>query len=393
MVASQRQLHVAYVTVGSATDVHQWSGLNAAIRASMIGAGCHVTDVDNLIVSYPISMRVRKRVADAVLGTTYALDRSPYAVRRWSREASERVAALEHVDAVVSTGTLPVAQLTGAIPLAIWADATFHALRTTYPEFARYSTASIQEGEAAERAAYSRARLLCFASEWAAADAIEFYGVDASKVRVVPFGANVVSPFADDAAAAAAVSGRDWSTVRFAFVGVDWQRKGGDTAVAIVRRLNDVGIPAVLTIVGCEPPAAVASLPYVECEGFLSKKQSQHSQRLAELMSRSHFLLVPTLAECFGLVFAEASAHALPSIAHSVGGTSTPIRDGVTGVLLRLGASVDESVGQLWPLITDRSRYAAMCGNAYTDYRNRLNWRVAGLHFVEELRAAIARSV
>ena len=383
-------MRIAYVTVGSATDVHEWSGLNAAIRSAMIGAGCRVTDVDQLGVSYPITMRLRKRISDRLFGTTYALDRSPYAVARWSREASHRVSRLGAVDAVVSTSTLPIAQLAGSAPIAIWADATFHALRSTYPDFARYSAASIDEGERAERAAYARARLLCFASEWAAADAVAHYGIHPDKVRVVPFGANVDSPFADEAAALTAVRGRDWSTVRFAFIGVDWQRKGGDIAVAVVRRFIERGLPAILTVVGCTPPAEVASLPYVACEGFLSKKDAAHAARLADIMAQSHFLLVPTLAECFGLVFAEASAHALPSITHAVGGTPTAIRDGVGGVLLPLGTPVDSVVEQVWPLLTERARYADMCAAAYRDYRTRLNWRSAGAHFVDQLRAATA---
>ena len=254
-------MRIAYITVGKADDVQEWSGLNAAIRASLVQQGGVVTDVDQLGVHYPLGLRARKRLSASLFRTTYALERSPYAASRWSRIATERLATLPSIDVVVSTGTLPVAFLQSSAPLAIWADATFHSLRTTYPEYADYARASIDEGDVIERAALERASLVCFASEWAADDAAGYYGLSRRKIRVVPFGANCESPFSGEAAAAAAVAKRDWAVVRFAFVGVDWFRKGGDTAVTVVRGLNESGIKSVLTVVGCRPPLEIERAP------------------------------------------------------------------------------------------------------------------------------------
>ena len=388
-LGDRRALRVAYVTVGRADDVREWSGLNAAIRTSLVRQGCAVTDVDQLGAHYPATLRIRKRVYETLLGTTYALERSPFAVSRWSRVATERVNQLQPVDAVVSPSSLSVAYLDTSAPLAIWADATFHALRTTYPNYADYSRASIDEGDRAERAALNRASLICYASEWAADDAASYYGISRQKIRVVPFGANCDSPFSSESDAATTVAQRDWSIVRLVFVGVDWERKGGDTAITVVRRLNEMGIKSVLTIVGCRPPLPVEQLPFVECAGFLSKADERDRERLDQIFLQSHFLLLPTLAECFGLVFAEASAYALPSVSRAVGGVPSAVRDGRTGLLLAEDADADAYCAALRPLLHDRDRYAAMCAEAYRDYASRLNWVTAGARFTAELEDTI----
>ena len=382
-------LRIAYVTVGKADDLHEWSGLNAAIRQSLIRQGCEVQIIDQLGTAYPLALRVRKRLYASLLGSTYAPERSLKVASEWSRIATERVVQLPRVDAVVSTSTLPVAFLESTAPLAIWADATFHSLRSTYPGYASYARASIDEGDRVERAALGRASLVCYASGWAADDAAGYYGVSKRKSRVIPFGANCESPFSSEVEAASFVSRRDWSVVRFVFVGVDWHRKGGDMALAVVRRLNEQGTKSVLSVVGCRPPLAVDDLPYVECLGFLSKKSQLDQERLKAVMLQSHFLLLPTLAECFGLVFAEASAFALPSIARAVGGVPSAVCDGHTGLLLPADAGVDAYCAALHPLLHDHSRYAAMCTEAYRDYANRLNWRVAGAEFVAALRDVV----
>jgi glycosyltransferase involved in cell wall biosynthesis len=382
-------LRLAYVTVGAATDVHEWSGLNAAIRASLVAQGCIVSDVDRLSASYPLHLRLRKRVL-AQFGVTYALDRSPFAASRRSQLASGQIARLNGVDAVVATGTTAVSQLDRGLPLALWADATYHSLRTTYPEYAAYSRASIEEGERLERAALERATLLCYASQWAADDAVDYYRQPRQKVRVIEFGANAESPFVDEAAAAAAVASRPPSPIGFAFIGMDWVRKGGNLAVEIVRGLNDAGIASVLTIAGCRPPAEVAALPFVRCLGFLSKKSAPDRERLDDLWRGSHFLLLPTLAECFGLVFAEAAAFALPSISRDVGGVRSAVIEGRTGLLMPADAGAPAYCDAIRALVRDQTRYRAMALAAYQDFQQRLNWRVAGARFTAELRALVS---
>jgi glycosyltransferase involved in cell wall biosynthesis len=382
-------LHVAYVTVGQADDMHEWSGLNAAIRASIERQGCIVSNVDRLGTSYPFTLRLTRRIM-AAFGSTYALERSPHAAARWSRVASEKIAQLSAVDAIVSTGVTPVSRLAGDIPLALWSDATFHSLRTTYPEYANYSRRSIEEGDRMERAALARASLVCYASQWAADDAVRYYGVPARKVRVVEFGANVETPYADEHAAGAAVAARSSATMEIAFIGVDWERKGGPLAVDAVRRLNDAGVPAVLTVAGCVPPAEVTALPYVRPLGFLSKKVAADRQRLHDLLTGSHVLLLPTMAECFGLVFAEAAAHAVPSISRDVGGVASAIAHGETGLLMDASAGAEAYCGALRELRVHPERYRALSLAAYRDFQRRLNWRVAGRRFTDELRAALA---
>ena len=382
-------LHVAYVTAGAADDVHEWSGLNAAIRDSIVRQGCVVSNVDRLGAPYPFALRVKRRIMSA-LGTTYAIERSPHAAAQWSRAASDKIARLSGVDAIVSTSTTTVSRLDNAFPLALWLDATFHSLRTTYPEYANYSRASIDEGDRLERAALARATLVCYSSQWAADDAVRYYDLPPRKVRVVEFGANVDGPFADERDAAAAVAARDLATARFAFIGVDWERKGGQLAVDVVRRLNDAGVPSSLTVAGCATPADVARLPFVTSLGFLSKKVAADRQQLHDLLSGAHFLLLPTQAECFGLVFAEAAAYAVPSISRNVGGVASAITHGETGLLMGATAGAEVYCAAVRELIANRERYSAMCLAAYRDFQQRLNWRVAGRRFIDELRGMVS---
>jgi glycosyltransferase involved in cell wall biosynthesis len=200
-------------------------------------------------------------------------------------------------DVALSPSSIPLAFLEYDAPKVIWADATFHSLRVSYPGFSRYCLESIKSGDKVEQIAYERSALLCYASEWAANDAIDYYGVPRHKVRVIPFGANCDSPFSSEEHALAHIRQRAFSTNHFVFIGVDWERKGGDLAVEIIRRLNEVGAKSHLSIIGCRPALSATDASFVKCLGFLSKSDAGDVARLQNTLMQSHFLLVPTSAE------------------------------------------------------------------------------------------------
>src|SRR5687768_7195311 len=118
-----------YVTVESATDVRAWSGLNAHILQALRDAGLEMVVADELGPPELLWPRLKARVYYRWLGKSYFLDRDRAVARRWSREAARRLSIQGNIRMVVSTGTIPIAQLPSRYQTVIWSDATFHSLR------------------------------------------------------------------------------------------------------------------------------------------------------------------------------------------------------------------------------------------------------------------------
>jgi hypothetical protein len=93
---------------------------------------------------------------------------------------------------------------------------------------------------------------------------------------------------------------------------------------------------------------------------------------------QSHFLILPTRADCFGVVFAEASSFGLPSLAACVWGVPTAIVDNAHGKTFRhdgIASCIREHVE---PLMFKYTMYAELCESSFTEYSNRPNWSTAG---------------
>ena len=108
------------------------------------------------------------------------------------------------------------------------------------------------------------------------------------------------------------------------------------------------------------------------------------------LFCESHFLVIPTRADCTPVVFPEACSFGLPCITTNVGGIATVIKDGVNGRMFSKGADVSEYCKYIYGVFNDRSAYEQLAFSAFNEYQRRLNWSAAGAR-VKELMMEILR--
>ena len=220
----------------------------------------------------------------------------------------------------------------------IWTDVSFARAIETYPEYSRdrLCEETIRDGLENERMALSRAALVIYCTHYAAQEAIRFYNLDPAKVRVVaPGPAFHEADTINFEEAKQIVSARPKDRCRLLFVGMNWERKGGDIVVEVARRLNAAGLPTELVLVS-------AGLPDKPWPEFVRAFRYVDRAVLNQLCKTSHFMFVPTRAEALGLVFVEANAFALPSIASDVDGVPEVIRSGVNGATFPVSADPDQ---------------------------------------------------
>jgi glycosyltransferase involved in cell wall biosynthesis len=369
-------MRIAYVTTYDATNVHSWSGLGYFIARTLEDQGSSLQYIN--VGNPALAWRAYGRLRSQLRQPRYMPER---AVRLAEQRANRVCRSLSHgTDLVFSPGTLAVAGLPSAPPFVFWADATFAALIDFYPGFNDLDPRTIEQGHEVERRALERCAAAIYASEWAARSAINDYGADTGKVYVVPFGANL-DALPTEEQAYALIARRPRDSCRLLFLGVDWERKGGALAVEAARILNQRGLPTELFVVGCEPPSVE---DFVRVSGFISKKGT--SGQLQAHLAEAHFLILPSRAECYGVVFAEASAYGVPSLATSVGGVPTAVRHGSNGALFDLSsgpAVYADFVESAMP------HYEFLAQQSVREYHDRLNWSTSGLAVQRILDAVV----
>ena len=111
---------------------------------------------------------------------------------------------------------------------------------------------------------------------------------------------------------------------------------------------------------------------------FLDKAKKEHLNKLCQILSEAHFLVLPTVFDAYGIVFCEASAYGVPSIAANVGGVSQPVREGKNGFLLPPDATAQDYAEKIKTVFSDRENYIKLRASSRREFETRLNWNVWG---------------
>ena len=367
-------MKIAYTTTYDANDGHKWSGLGKNIFDMLKKSDFEVENVGNLRQKKFLSVEIKAKFHQFVTKKVFLQDWDPTVLSSISDQINGQLFNKEY-DIIFSPGTYHITKLKTNTPIIFWADATFAGMIGFYQSFSNLCDETIRSGLEHEQAVLSKCSLAIYASDWAAKSAIDNYHIDPLKVKVVPFGANFTSGM-DEQEINLLVKNKSFTSIKLLFIGVDWHRKGGDKALKIASTLNKLNIKTELNIVGCHIDKQLPE--FVVQHGFISKKTEEGRQKLRRLFLESHFFILPSEAEAFGVVFAEASSFGLPSLTTNIGGIPSAVRDGINGKLFELTADVEDYCDYIQSSISSTEKYRELALSSFHEFEERLNWDTSG---------------
>ncbi|MFI3320917.1 MAG: glycosyltransferase family 4 protein [Rikenellaceae bacterium] len=253
-------------------------------------------------------------------------------------------------------------------PLIYRSDSTFNLMIDYY--IFNVSKKTKREGNIIEQKVLNKASIVLYPSLWAKKSALIDYKQEEEKLHVIESGANIEE---------IKISNNKYKkngVLNLLFLGVDWKRKGGDIALEACRYLYEKNIDVKINIVGIKKISSkVNDLPYVNYIGFLDKNNQEEYDKLLTLIESSHILLLPTIAECAGIVFCECSAFGLPSFTYDTGGVGNYVINGINGYRLPLGSRGEDFGEKIYQCIqTDEINILSK--QAVDLYNEKLNWKV-----------------
>ncbi len=137
--------------------------------------------------------------------------------------------------------------------------------------------------------------------------------------------------------------------------------------------LEEMGVKSELTVCGVVLPKSF-SHERMTVIPFLDKGDEIQRQKLYSLLLTSDFLLLPTRAELYGMVFCEASASGLPSVTTSTGGIPGAIEEGKNGFMLPLSARGTDYARVISKAYRDGQCYRELVKSSRAVFNEKLNW-------------------
>lgn len=370
---SQAARRIAFATVGDGREVRFWSGTPFHMSKSLAGEGHEVVHIGPLSAPILPLFKTYSRLCRTFRRRGPSPFHAGAVVAQYAADSARKIRAVSPDVVFAPAGSTFAWSVPDGVPLVYASDATFRLVENYHPNYRNLSRGARDIAERLERDTIARADLILYPSEWAAESAIRDYGADRNRVHVIPWGANL-----EEAPDRASVLGcRKPGPCRLLFIGANWEEKGADIAVGALAELRNRGMEAKLVICGCTPrkPVTQAGLTIIP---YLDKSDREQRNRLDQLYRDADFFLLPTRADCYGIVFCEAAAHGVPSIAPATGGVPCAIRNGETGLLLPPKATKADYAAVIFETFANPGQMARLRQSSRDAFESRLNWQAWG---------------
>ncbi|MBW4538721.1 MAG: glycosyltransferase family 4 protein [Myxacorys chilensis ATA2-1-KO14] len=384
-------MKVAYVTPFDSRTLsssNNWSGSGYYIAQAIKNQSVFLDYIG------PLEDKFRLKILSKCKSRYYKLFRKnyikyiePLVLQDYAGQVAQKIRG-NRTDIVFSASSDSIAYLECDQPIAFWADATFANLIDFYPAYSNLCEESLKTAHRIQSISLEKSKLAIYSSEWAAQTAINYYNTDPKKVKVVPFGANIEIRKSINEVKAS-IDARPTNQCKLLFLGVDWFRKGGDVALEVAKQLNNSGLNTELTLIGCQPPDGELLPSFVKSLGFIGKATTAGKNKIYQLIADSHFLILPSIADCSPIVLCEANSLGVPCISREVGGISTIIKDNLNGKLFDKNAAPIEYCEYIYNTFTNYTQYKELALSAFNEYESRLNWQVAGKKVRELLTSVL----
>ena len=399
-------LRVGFINRWSVHDAAALSGMPAAAWAALRRQGLELVHLDPkapgarrgwLEALAPAARAVvpgarRPGLRRSVEG---ALDRvpTPFLYRRVVKGATslshriQRQIDAAELDALFGVCvSVELCALETALPIVYASDATARLINDTYPDYARRPLAYRRACDEVESRSLRRVSAAVFASERARRSAVEDYGLAPERTFVVPLGAHVVP------AAGAEPPRPDPphpGSLELVCVAGDPVRKRLDFCIDVAEELARRGLRVRLNQVGPPTRRALRS-KLVHRAGALRLSSPTDRRVHAELLRRSHLLLLPSRGEMFGVAPCEAAHFGRPSLVSDAGGLPSAVLHERTGLVLPLDAPAARYADEIEKLCHDPQRYRALSEAALRRARTELTWDAWGRRVAAILRDAVS---
>lgn len=354
---------------GAPCDKANWSGTVYKIYDQLLLKGYEVEHIPAIKFTKREEVFLEKiaKTHEKIFNRTF--NRHQFLLKAW--KASKKFQTLikdKEYDVIFSISQInELAFLKSKKPVIFLNDALLEQMIGYYPYYKGLGWYSKKIFKYLEKKALENCSAITFPSEWSVNRANEVFGIQKTKLHTIRFGPNIDVP---DSYTEKNYSGE----ITMLFLAVEWERKGGDIALKATEILRKKGLPVKLCVVGCVPPEQSDAMEVIP---FLNKNKTEDYERLKQLLSQSHLLFLPTRAECYGIVYCEASAYGLPSIATATGGVTSIVKDGVNGFALPESAGAEEYAEKIAEILSPE-QLSVLSESSRKRYEEHLTWEKWG---------------
>ena len=159
--------------------------------------------------------------------------------------------------------------------------------------------------------------------------------------------------------------------MRLITLSVDWKRKGVRSLIKLKEIIKNKKINVEILIVGSKNKQLLNYDKDIKIINFIDKNQAYGENKISNLLFKSHFHILFSNAEAYGISLIEANMHGLPNITFSTGAINELIINNRNGKKFNHKVNLDIIANYLIKLFKNKKKYKELCNSSYNEFINK----------------------
>lgn len=357
---------IAFISATDPNDKKSWSGIYYQMLINLKKNNIDVDVLGPIPSFFSKSLAVINRITKLFFNKGYNYKNSIALSFIHSKYIQFKLRGKNFDYIFAPAASTEVAYLNTKIPIIYCSDSSFGQLNNYYETYSNLFKFSVNESNYIEQKAILKASYLIYSSKWAS-NFVEANYKTNCKPKTVAFGANI----SDIKDVFKSKTINKLKEIKLLFLGVDWDRKGGEIVYETFLKLLDAGYNINLKVCGCIPPVKHSKIEVIP---FLDKNNQLDLEEFTKLLENTHLLFLPTKADCTPIVFCESSLFGTPIISRDTGGVSEVVSNEINGFCLDEKAKPEDYFNVIQKLIENESEYEKLSISSRKLYEDKLNW-------------------
>lgn len=359
----------------SRTDLNNklfWSGIPSTVYEKFRKEKIKVVKIDNLNQNFRklfvIKREYFKYFKKEKFDETYNIKVS----KNYSSQLSSRLKNISNLTHLLTFDMSLVSFLKTEIPIIVWTDTLYTDYYKNYFKDQKISKSSLDDIKSLEFATVKRCKLILFSSRWSLDNAKQKYKKFKNKFKLLEFGPSLRNELSQKKINKQILK-REKNKIKLISLSVDKKRKGVDKLIRLMNYINKQGIKCELTIIGHKSKKDYknSNLKFL---GFINKNDVLGENKISKYLLNSHFHVLFSRAEAYGISLIEANSRGLPNISFNVGGVPHIIKNQKNGRLFKKNEKIEIIGNYIISTFFNVKKYRKLSISSYLEFKKKFNY-------------------
>ncbi len=378
-------MKIAFVSVDDHSNYKSWSGLKLNIFKALKKISKEVYVLPVLPWYFKIFFKLKRNIFK-IFGVKFDSERVVYLSKIYSKILEKKLQEI-NPDIIFTSDSYAISFLKTKIPIYIWTDATFDAYYNHYFLNQKIHKDTIKEGNLLDKIAFQKAKKIFFTSDWAISNCKKKYKIESKKIFYLPFGSNLKNNYKKKYIINKIEKKSKSKICSLISIGVDWERKGMTYSYEVLKNLKNLNIKSELTIIGPKRlPNKFKNRKDIKFHKFMNKNKNGINSKISNILLNSHFHLLFSKSEAYGVVFAEASSLGLYNFCFNIGGTGGIVINNINGFRFANKTHPAQVAKKIKKIFCNRKLYIKLSKSSLNIQRHQFSWKKISLKLKKYLK-------